>query len=224
MTRVYTFARYQISYFITALLIYYATIVVLAMTMNMPGSGNSTSASLVMILVLGLNWFKPSYKFAQANNLTRKTFYFATLGAILVYGLFMATVDTVLNGLFSHVNVDMYSQIYEPALATQLLWGSSLLILMGSIGWMITMIYYRSDTKTKILISVFPILLPWIINFISNMLERSTQERIIAFFAKAFGVTGGAPNPYPVVVSFWVMILFVCGVNYLLMRKMPVKD
>lgn len=223
MTRVYTFARYQISYFKTALLIYYATIVVLAMVINTPGSGNSTATSLVMIFVLGLNWFKPSYKFAQANNLTRKDFYYSTLMAILVYAAFMAFVDTVLNGRFRYISVDLYSQIYEPAIGTQLLWSTFLLIFMASFGWMISMIYYRANTKAKILISVSPVLLPWVINFITSITGPRMQEQVITLLARAFGVTGGVPNPYPAMLSFLIMSLAVWGINLLLMHKMPVK-
>lgn len=223
MTRIYKFARYQISYFKTALMVYYATIVVLALFSNTPGSKNSTAASIVMIFVLGLNWFKPSYKFAQANNLTRKTFYYSTLLAILVYAGFMALVDIFLNSIFQHVKVDMYSQIYEPALGTQMLWSTILLIFMASLGWMISMIYYRANTKAKILISVSPVLISWAINFILNITSSGADERIIAFLQKAFGATGGVPNPYPAMFSFLIMSLAVWGINLLLMRKMPVK-
>ncbi len=141
-----------------------------AILANSPGSRNTLAGSVVFVFVLGLNWFKTSFRFSQANNLPPRSVFFlgGTILAILALTLVMSSVDLVLSGVFRGVTIGLYRQIYPPHILAQLLWSWLASIVSASFGLMVAMVYYRSTPPLKILVSLSPVFVIWLLNHIDK--------------------------------------------------------
>lgn len=223
MKHVRQFAKYQLVYFKNSVLTYYFVVFLVALMFNRPGSGNTLSGSMVFILVLGLNWFKTSFRFSQANNLSRKTFYFATILAILAMSVFMSVVDVLLDSVFKNVQVGFFGQLYPPNNFAEILWSIAVLATFASLGWMINMMYYRANGPMKIAISFSPVLVIWLMVRLNDRIGGKLANSFMAFAIRAFGLAGEVPNPYAAIISFAVLTLVILVINGLLMHRTPIK-
>lgn len=224
MKKVLSLAKYQLLYFKNAVFSYCCIILVLSFFTNRPGSGNTIASSQIFVFVLGLNWFKNSFMFSQANNVSRRTFYLATTLAAMTLCLVFTVFDGVLEMALSHVHVGLYGQLYPPSLIAQLLWSAAFLIFSVGSGWLITMLYYRANLWQKLLISFSPVLLYWAINSAHNLRGGGVWESIWSFLRKALGmIPGEVPNPYPSILSFVVASIVIWALNSLLMYRISVK-
>lgn len=223
MKRILKLAQYQLSQYKIAMLIYYPILILFAAFSDVPGSGNATASSVITIFVLGLNSFKSSFKFSQANNITRRTFFFGTIISLLALASFMALADAILDKFFKHVSLDLYGQIYPPSFGTQVLWSALLLGLLASLGWLITTLYYRVNAKGKILVSLSPILIYWLLSLVENLTDGRFGDVTGRFVLWALGAGGAVLNPFAAILSFFVMSLILWFFNYLLIYRAPVK-
>lgn len=224
MTKVGRFAKYQFLCHTKAVLIFYALIFMFAILTNSPGSGNTLAGSGIFVFVLGLNWFKTSFRFSQANNLPRKVFYVGTILAILALTLVMCTVDTILAGVFQGVTIGLYRQIYPPQILAEFLWRWSALAVSASFGLMVSMVYYRSTPLLKILVSLSPVFVFWLLNQIDKRTGGEFWYRFFTFLMRAFGRTGEIASPYPAVLSFVVLALAIWAASAALMYRVPIKN
>lgn len=215
------FVKYQLASFKKTIGIYYA--ILLAILLLLGGPSVTTAATEVFVFVLGLNIFTQSFLFAQANNISRKTFYVGTIIALICLAAIFALLDSIVSFTGIVAKLGMYSQIYPPSIGMNLLWSFVFFAFLGSLGWMINMIYYRSNTSAKIVVSLAPVFIIWIIVFLNNWTDGKLWASIGSFLASAFGFTSKVPNPLPAVVGFSVLTLFVWLINRLLMYRMPTK-
>ena len=170
MNHVYSFARYQLADSRKAVAIFYLVILILALVMvvtstDSGGESSFSGASIVFIFILGLNCFKTSFLFAQVNNLSRRAFYFATLLSLVAVSVFMSLVDFVLERVVSSLVVykSFYEQMYSDPNLAKVLWTVAVLTFAASLGWMITMLYYRASPPLKIIISLSPAVISWVL-------------------------------------------------------------
>lgn len=180
------------------------------------GFGGTTT---VFIFIAGLNCFKANFKFFKANNISAKFIYIGTLSALFILALTMSIIDTIINEvLTSIINYEsLHFQLYQyRSFISELVWSLGLYTLFAFLGWMITMIYYRSNTMLKIIISVCPWILlmifargPWInviVNFLNHILGFSYGNN--AFIGAVSFITGS------------VLVALLC---YLLIYRAPIK-
>ncbi len=227
-------AKYQLMDFKKSVLVYYSVVIALLLvipfmlnqingtTINFNGGGGSA----IMVFVIGLNSFKSSFKFMQANNISRKKFFMGNIISLVTLCGIMASIDyllgTVLNSLTPYESI--FHQIYlQNRFLDKLLWSFTILTLFAVIGWTINMFYYRSNKYMKIMISIAPVFLIMFISYLNRFTDGELIRSISRFLLSAFGVSG-VLNPYMAVLSFIVATVGISGLIYLLIYKAPIKD
>jgi len=230
MKNILKVTKYQLRDFRNSVIIYYAVILALGVTMTVSiinnqstGESNITGGSFVFLFILGLNCFKANYKFLQANNITRKMFYLGNILAITSTGAIMAALDTGL-GRFS-VMGSIFEQVYvdQQNIFGEFMWSFALLIFVACLGWLITMIYYRSNSIVKILVSISPVFFIMIFVYISRVTNGSFAIKIFDFFMRTMGLTNGQ-NYLIGMFTFLVAAAIVCLPIFMLTIKAPIKD
>ncbi|NLK73189.1 MAG: hypothetical protein GX285_09250 [Clostridiales bacterium] len=235
--------KYQIQQAKIALMIYYAIIFVIAImlvsTMSRAGLkasenvylGGLDFASMIFILVLGLTSFKESYYFMQANNITRKGFYKGHLLSIFSIAAFMSFLDIIINlilNTFSEYNT-VFSQIYlrnnSMTVSTafmNFIWSFSLLTLIAMIGYFIAIVYYRSNTVMKIVVSVAPFVLINVLGYLNSITDGAIGNAVNYFNTWMWGLQNGY-HPYFASINIFAAFIIFGVFSYLLIRKAPIK-
>lgn len=239
MNRVLSFAKYQLADYRKAVLIFYSVIAALAVIMiatsrQSSGQSSLSGASIVFVFALGLNCFKTSFLFSQANNISRKTFYWATLVSLVALSVIMGLVDFALDsymnrlpiyqGFFEQIYFGKiyFQQIYVEASLAKILWSMAVLTFAGSLGWLITMLYYRSSTLLKVVISISPVVFLTLITFFDLLTAGRLGNSLLVFLAKSLGL-GLTSTPYPAILSFTLGSAVLWTLNYFLMYKVPAR-
>lgn len=230
MNRVFSFTRYQLRDYRNAVLTFYVILITLALIMlassgKSSGQSSISGGSIVFVFVLGLNCFKTSFLFSQANNLSRKTFYLATLLSLVGLAIIMGFGDFIFEALMGRMPSyrGIFEQIYGESSRAKILWSVVSLTFAGSLGWMITMLYYRSTTLWKVIISVSPVVVLSVFTYLNSLLGGRLGISLGSFLVTAMGFAGETPNPYPAILSFTLGSIMLWLVNYVLMYKVPVK-
>lgn len=225
MNKTVRFAKYQLSYYTIAVIVFYGITVLLALLTYSPGGGNAMAGTGVFVFVLGLNWFKPSFLFSQANNLPRRVFYLGTVLAIFALTLVMSLATSFMDAVLrSGVKIGLFAQIYPLQILPQLLWTWASLIASAGAGLMISMLYYRSSPPVKIAISVSPVFFGWLLGQIERRSNGGFGLRFLELFKRAFGIAGEVPNPYPAILSFIVLAMIFLTASAVLLHRAPVKN
>lgn len=232
MNQIRAFAKYQLSDNRDGVLGFYGILLTLAFIMivtrgwDSSGQTSLSGSSVVFIFVLGLNCFRTSFLFAQANNISRRSFYFATILALVGLAAILSLADFVLDSVMSRYPfyAGFFEQIYQGPWIAKLLWTTSLLTFSASLGWMITMLYYRANTVVKVLLSISPIVAITLVSYIHQRTGGAFGYRLLDLLTKVFGFSAEIPNPYPAVATLALASLLIWGVNYLLMYKTPVRS
>ena len=227
MEHVSRFAKYQLSRFSAAVLIFYIAVVVIAIVTSFAGaSGEFNGGSALLAFILGLNCFKTSFLFSQANNISRRSFYFATLLSILTLAVALSLVDLVVYGVLGPVieyQTFQFMNVYQMTGLTRFLWAAAALTLSASLGWMITMLYYRVNSIMKVFISLSPFAVASAYGYFNNLTAGGLALSLERFALNALGLAGGMPNPYTAMLSLALVAIVIWVLNCLLMYKTPVK-
>lgn len=250
MNKIIQIAKYQVSDHKTSLFIFYAVILALALLMlvvnTSPAQGNYgyneggaqlsvginsgggysnlTSASIIFIFIVGLNSFKTAYFFMQANNVSRKVFYVGNFVSFLLLAGIMTIVDTTLNQVFQGLIAHKTSleQIYNlHSFWVDIPFTFTFLTLAICLGWLITLLYYRSDKIMKIILSVSPFLLIILSTYINRITNGAITRELGKFFDNVLGIS--AVSPINAVFSFAISAALIYGLSFLLVRKAPIK-
>lgn len=190
----------------------------------MGGFGMTTA---IFIFIAGLNCFKINFKFSRANNVSRKNFYYGTILALLILAALLAVIDTILSGILSTTlnisYVSLHEQLYGfSSPLAEFIWSFGLYTLFVNLGWLITMIYYRSNVLIKVVVSISPIIFVIFFQFLNEMVNGVLGRAVFDFFNYAFGfyynnnsLIGG--------VSFIIGSILVIAFCYLLIPRAPIK-
>lgn len=248
-------AKFQVLGTIPTVSVYYALFLsfiafLVLMSVN-PNAGFTSSglemSSAVFIFIVGLNSFKESFKFSQANNISRKTFFKGVIMGMIPITLSMSIIDLIINrfyNIFVHcpTNFDM---IYGSFRDTGMRYAGSNVVawtqandfstLFGTITWqfavyssffllgiLISLIYYRSNKLLKVLVSVVPVILITLLNIAFRMIPTPIRNGILNFISAAFGWQ--SRNPYMAVLSFIVLASIFACFGYLLIKKAVAKE
>lgn len=240
-------AKYQLEDTRKALLIYYAIIITISIVITIsamhflkqqPYSQISINgvdfASIIFIFIAGLNSFKPSYKFMQANNISRKSFFKGHIVSIFPIAAAIAAIDIVINhinNLFV-VNNSFFTQMYakpvsfqrsSPGILANFIWSFAALALSAIIGWCISLVYYRCNKIQKTILSLSPVFIVIIVIYLNSLTYGKFGSTIADFFALAWGFKNNY-NPYIAALSMSVGFVIFTFLSYLLIRKVPVKE
>ena len=237
MNNILKVSKYLLSDYKNALLIFYGivmgivtllTFTYLELARNGDGkvsfSGFGFSA-FIFLFVSGLNCFKVNFKFLQANNISRKRFYYANIITLISISAFMALIDTTMTKILKLIMPyeSMIEQLYKNDLFfTSFMWSFALFALVASTGWCITMLYYRCDKLMKTIISFAPVLILILFFMINNLTKGAIGMAIIKFLTVALGFTNN--NPYMAVLTFFIATALALGLCYLLIRRITIKD
>jgi hypothetical protein len=231
MARVWAFTKYQLRDYRTAVLVYYLILAALIALVvgnsgRIEGQDSLSGGSIIFIFVLGLNCFKTSFRFAQANNISRRAFYLATLLSLVGLAIIMGVVDLILDVLMDSfpIYVSLFEQIYGMSGIAKGLWTTASLVFAASLGWMITMIYYRSNTVWKVIVSLSPVAAISVLSLLDRLSGGKAVSSTLSFLTWAFGFAGETPNPFQAVLTFLAGSAIIWAINILLLYRAPVKN
>ncbi len=219
-----------------SLMVFYAIVIGLSLfaaSCITRGGGNSLQiggidlASAIFIFIVGLNAFTTGFRFMQANNVSRKRYYTGTALALISIAAFMATIDTILStfiGTLIHYE-SMLTQLYRiTSPLTLLAWSFALYTCLTHLGWMIGMLYHRSNKLFRMMISVSPVLTGLVITFFDHWVDGALSRGLAGFFTTVFGFTSAPPNPYTATISFLVAATGAAAISFLLIRRVTLKS
>lgn len=245
-------AKYQIMNITPTIMVFYAIFVAVIgglAVLNRASDGSIHSsglemATVIFLLVNGLNSFKTSFRFSQANHVSRKSFFQGIILAIFPITLAMSVIDLAINRVYnlyvpSPTNFDMIYGTYRDtglgdlseigaAIWTQ---ANDLATLFGTMAWqfavyslffmlgiLISLIYYRCNKVMKVVVSFSPFIFLWLLR---GMPPR-TWDAIGDFIASAFG--WHSRNPYMAILTFTILGAAAAACIYLLVRRAVVKE
>ncbi|QNO15521.1 hypothetical protein HYG86_12450 [Alkalicella caledoniensis] len=234
MNNIDKIARFQLKDFRKSVMIYYTVIFTIILLMFITtrnsdnlGQSNMSGGTFIFMFILGLNCFKTAFKLMQANNITRKSFYIGNIIALLSTSLVVSFIDSVLNRVLKQIvpYAGNFEQIFgNQSFFGDFIWTFSLLFFAMTLGWMITMIYYRSNSIAKILVSISPVFLIVTFGYIDRINSGALSRWMFDSFMKTMGLYGGNSNFYVGIFSFLIATLIILIPNILLMNKAPIKD
>ncbi|MFZ7131649.1 MAG: hypothetical protein ACOWWR_04765 [Eubacteriales bacterium] len=241
MNRIVKVMKYQMKDITKAIIVFYLVVLLLtvffsAITFQYTDASGSSNISMggfgmttaIFIFIAGLNCFKVNFKFSRANNVSRKTFYYGTILALLIFAVFMAFIDTLISGILNTVLNISYESLHEQLYQyrsplAEFIWSFGLYAFFVNLGWLITMIYYRSNVLMKVMVSISPIVFIMLFQFMNHLTNGILGKGVLNFFNYALGfyynhnsMIGG--------VSFIIGSIFVIAFCYLLIRRAPIRD
>jgi hypothetical protein len=200
-------------------------------------------SSCVFLLVSGIVTAKGTFKFTQANNLTRKTYFLGTLLTVPMIAGIMACIDAILYRLFALFMTSMSAfdmdydgaVIFEKAsavtwhpintfaaISSAFFWQLTLYASVFILGMLFGSILYRSNRVVKIVLAIAPVLLFMFVFNTSSLLPDTFWSSVGSFFKAAFGLNNG--NSYMAVLSFTVLFCVFSGIAWLFIRRMTIKE
>lgn len=237
MSNILRATKYQLAMFIpqslSCLLILAINILISITVTNLfPGSGISAGSSdlivLIWILILGLSFFIPSFKFILSNAVSRKSLFWANILSLAIVSVIWAGVLTIVLSLISKMNIKvivLYNLFYKDnSTMGTMFWFIGIFFLLATLGWFITMVYYRSSKRMSYAISFSPFILSGLLTIINQSTNGKLIDAFINFFITAMGFSGNIPNPYIGSFSMLLLTVIICSFNYLLIRKAQIKD
>lgn len=219
-----TVIRYQLRDVKAAVLIFYSGLaLMISLSMfNSGGVGGLGGSTVVFIFILGLSSFTSSFKFTQANGVSRRRFHLSTTISLVVLAALLAGVDTLVTQLLKQL-VDyqgMMEQLYRTDLVLpDFIWSFALYAFTAFTGWMIVLTYYRCSKSQRTLVSVL-LLVPGLAYF-SSCTNGAVGRAIISFLVVVLGLSG-TPNPYIASLSFMVGTVVVASLSILLIRRITI--
>lgn len=228
MNKTFKVIKFQLRDTLIPLAIFYGALLLLTTLMSMQinvqnGSNRVTGlefASVIFIFIAGLNCFKTNFKFLQFFHVSRRTFYFASALSLLAVAAGMTIIDTILGKLFALILP--YHTLFETAYGQSgflypIVWEFALLTMFAVGGWFITMLYYRSNKILKLVISLSPIYVPLLFRLANPFMDE--VMKVLAF------LFGFSHSPSWInVLGMTITVLIVLGLNFLLIRRAPVKN
>lgn len=220
---------------------------VLSRTGNVSSSGMEFS-TVIFIFIVGLNIFKENFYFAKGNNISRKTYFSGTILSMIPVAMIMSIIDIVLNRIYnlfvnSPTMYDMgftnyvspqYMAItnYVPStrwiqsnsietLVNTFLFQGTLYLFAISLGFIISLIYYKCNKIMKVVISISPVMLIMLLEANSRNFPN-LAEKVARFMQYILGVI--PVNPYAPMITFVILFVILAIIGYLLVRKAIIKE
>ncbi len=222
--QLYDFKKPIISYYMVISILIGFMITINLLNNNMSSSSGFGFTTAVFLFIAGLNCFKSNFKFMQSLNVSRKRFLFGTILSFLIIAFLTALFDIVISLILNQII--NYSSAYESIFQNtmifrEFLWLYTLFLLMLSLGFCITMLYYKCGKIMTVMISLSPILILIIFSIVNDVVYRGSLNHLGRILGFMLGIT---PNAYVAVVIYFVEFILLTGINYLFLRRMVIKS
>lgn len=228
--------------------IFISVCILLIFLANSSGGSVSSSgvelSSAIFIFIAGLNSFKENFYFMKSNNVSRRDFLYGVILSMIPIAFVMSFIDVIVNrvnNLFipSPTNYDMiYGNVRTLGLVTEVnkgLWVQSnsietlvnTFLFQGAVytfafalGFVITILYYKSNSLIKVIISVTPVALIILLNLISDIYP-SILSGGIKFIQFIFG--WNTLNPYAAILTFIISFISLSLIARILTKRVVLK-
>ncbi len=240
MKKMLKIIRYQLSDTKKAIIIYYSILICIVLmfaylrnsgTVSFgKGDGNRdfigfSISTMIFLFVSGLNSFKVNFKFLQAHGISRTTQYKSSILTFALLTAFMACVSlisvNIINLLIPYQT--LHNSIFpEGTLIQNFVWTFSAYFFCVTIGWFITMLYYRCGKLMKTLISLLPVFIIILLSVANNLTDGRSSVEILDLMRTGMGLKDG--NSMTGALSFFMLSAVSLFFSYLLIRKAPLKD
>ena len=189
--------------------------------------GSIDIVAFIWIFILGIGFFKPSFKYMLSNGISRKKFFLASIQCFLIVAAgwsIAITLLTIISRRYTNIFM-LYELLYKNLSALSLIaWMFAAFFLLSIFGWFINLIYYRSGSRVKLLISFFMFALAPLLLFFNIISSGIIFNAMAQFFIVTMGFSTNFPNPYIGTLSMLIFAMIICGFNFLLIRKAQVKE
>ena len=238
MNRILKVAKWQLRDSRKAILIFYGIVLsvvgLIALTNWLYGSGQGKAGGLdanevVFCFVFGLNSFTTAFKFSQANNVSRRSLFIGSLLSLTSIAFLLAVISVIFSLVLRSVMPyeNMVTQLYRTdAILTSLVWSFALNTFAMFLGWLITMIYYRSNKLQKLLVSLSPAILVFSLVLLARTsIGGMVFNPLIRAIRNALGFADLLnPNPHVAAFSFFVGAACLAALNFSLIRRAPIRE
>lgn len=258
MTRILKMTKYHLLDSIRQIAVYYGIMILLlsfigVFMLRSEGSISSSGlefTTVIFLFIAGLNSFKSSFKFSQANNISRKSYFAALVLSVLSIAFGMSVADILLNRIYNlfvpcPMLYDMsfgsksgdYAGVYQFSsrgaarvwfqsndfytLFSTLVWLFAIYAMLFMLGIFITTLFYRCNKALKFLIWFCPIGLLIIVNRLA-----AAYVPFGSFIEKLshFFYNVFCVDPWICMLGFVVIAAVAAAIAFLLMRRAPVKN
>lgn len=188
------------------------------------GSDGNDFAILIFIFVYYIAVFKDSFNHLSISGVTRKTFCLANI----IFIIFTALVSEVtiiifmaLQRLFgNHPNFIIEMIFHNCTDFQRLLLGFSIAVLASFVGWLFSLLTYKYGNLMILVIIFVPQILMTIIGAIIDYYGKT--QSFYYYLSYYFGFADGM-TPYNTILNMLLTAVAVGAINWLLMRRLPVK-
>lgn len=187
--------------------------------------GGLETSTVVFVFIAGLNCFKANYKFMSANGVSRKRFFRGNMLSLLGIAGLATIIDTVLAFVFrSFMNYHQtYEQLYRNTnVFNGMVWLFFIYTAAITLGWLITMLYYRSGKQLKLVISFAPAVLLIGLGVLNGLVGGSIFSAIVRFTVGFWGLK--SMNSYVAALNLSLFTALLGTFIFLLVRKAPIKN
>lgn len=200
-------------------------------------SSGIEAASVIFIFIIGLSFFKENFYFMKSNNITRKDFLYGMAIAIIPITIIMSIIDLLINRIYNIFisSPSMYDMIYTAiesnsnfiqdnslyALISTMVFQVSLYLLAFSLGFLICILYYKSNKFMKILLSISPMLIIMIIGNIGFYYNEAFMN-LMSFLGVILGLESNNSNFAS--LTFIILYIILMQLIRLLIKKIEIKQ
>lgn len=179
------------------------------------------------MLILGLVIITPSFKYMLSQGVSRKRYFMAMSLNLVILAAILALLSAVFYVITQQVaNVWMiYELIYQDqSFLGIVLWEFGILLFLGLLGWLIRLVYYVSDVRAKVLVTVIPFVLLSLLLLLNPILDGAIGRGIWQFLTAAMGLPSTAASPYIGMASMLAASIIISCPIYLLLRRAQVNS
>ncbi|MGG7214280.1 hypothetical protein ACQPUY_11765 [Clostridium nigeriense] len=242
--------KYNLNSLKASIAIYYSifiTVCVALLVLSSSSNGSASSSGLeissaIFIFVAGLNLFKENFYFMKSNNVSRKDFLYGTAASMIPVALFMSIIDIIINRIYNIFmrNPTIYDMVYANigsgewyssinwvqnnsigTLFNSFMFQASVCLFAISLGFLITIIYYKCNSFMKVVVSISPVVVSILTNIIGTIYPN-LMININKFINSIFGFN--TQNVYSAILTFVILFVIFIGISRLLTRKAIIKQ
>ncbi len=184
--------------------------------------GTVRLVAVVFSILVGVIYFRPNFRVALANGVSRKTFMWAYLPIAALVGMVFTIISQVIVGVHNFIwpNPDSFGALLNFKLAW--LWSFVIQMVLYSLliisGWFLSFVYYRSNTLMKWIVSLvisFVFFVPAIIpEYYGQTLSPALRDFVLWCVYR--------PERSPLILLGLTVILY--ELTFLLLHRAPLKD
>lgn len=187
------------------------------------GNNGQDAVFLIFSFVYFIAMFSDSFNHLSMNGVTRKVFFVANSIFIVIVSIILVITSYILSLFNSLIGVHseiLLNMVYHSSSPQLFILGVSFVTLAGFVGWLCSLLTYKFG-KYMILIIIFvPQLIMTIFAAIITKIDRA--QEFMNFVIYYFGMLEGI-HPLTAGVNILLTVVAVAVINWLFMRKLPVK-